>query len=124
MAEILHRNRRAFQIENDRLRVTVLVEGGHIAEIVDKQSGVNPLWTPPWPSVEVSTYDPAKHPEYGSNAESKLLAGIMGHNVCMDTFGAPSDEEARAGQTQHGEGPVVPYRISDSGMELTASADF
>ncbi len=30
-----------------RARVTVLEEGGHIAEIFDKRSGVNPLWTPP-----------------------------------------------------------------------------
>ena len=50
-------------------------------------------------SIEPSTYDRARHPEYGSDAESKLLAGIMGHNLCIDMFGGPSEEEAAAGMT-------------------------
>src|ERR1039457_1729876 len=83
MAETTYRNRRAYQIENDQVRVTVLQEGGHIAGILHKPSGVNPLWTPPWPSIEPSAYDRSKHPEYGDDAESKLLAGIMGHNLCL-----------------------------------------
>ena len=91
MPETTYRNRRAVQIENDLLRITVLVEGGHIAEILDKQTGVNPLWTPPWPSIEPSSYDLGKHPGYGSDSESRLLAGIMGHNLCMDIFGGPSE---------------------------------
>ncbi len=41
-----------------RLRVTVLEGGGHIASILDKASGVSPLWIPPWPSIEPSAYDP------------------------------------------------------------------
>ena len=48
----------------------------HIAEILDKASGMNPLWTPPWPSIEPSTYSRDKHPEYGNDAESKLLSGL------------------------------------------------
>src|SRR5438445_6226809 len=114
--------RRASSIENERLRVTVLHEGGHIAEILDKSSGVNPLWTPPWPSIEPSTYNLAKHPEYGRDSESKLLAGIMGHNLCLDFFGGPSDEEAAAGLTVHGEASVAQYEISASALELTMRA--
>jgi hypothetical protein len=45
MTETRYRGRRATSIENDLVRVTVLHEGGHIAEILDKQSGVNPLWS-------------------------------------------------------------------------------
>src|SRR6188472_2534946 len=71
MGPIRYRGRRAATIENDELRVTVLEEGGHIAEILDKAAGVNPLWTPPWPSIEPSTWDAALHPEYGNDAESK-----------------------------------------------------
>src|SRR5437016_4116174 len=119
-----HRNRRAVQIENETLRLTVLVEGGHIAELLHKPSGINPLWTPPWPSIEPSTYDAAKHPEYGRNAESKLLAGIMGHNLCMDIFGGPSPSEAAAGMTVHGEASVAPYEISAGPLELTMRARF
>jgi hypothetical protein len=121
VASATFHNRHAAQIENDRIRLSMTVEGGHIAEIFDKASGISPLWVPPWTSIEPSTYSLAKHPEYGDNAESKLLAGIMGHNLCLDTFGAPSDEEAAAGMTVHGEASIAPYRISAAGHELTAS---
>jgi hypothetical protein len=123
MPEIRYRNRRAVQMENECLRLTVLAEGGHLAELLHKTAGVNPLWAPPWPSIEPSTYDRARHPEYGCDAESKLLAGIMGHNLCLDTFGGPSPEEAAAGMTVHGEAPVAPFRITESGDELIAAAD-
>ena len=104
------------------MRVTVLKEGGHIAEIFDKQTGVNPLWTPPWPSIEPSTFDAAKHPEYGAGAEAKLLAGIMGHNICLDIFGGPSPEEAAAGVTVHGESAIAPYKIEEAERGIVARA--
>jgi hypothetical protein len=117
-----YRSRRAATTENDRLRVTVLVEGGHIAEIYDKGTGVNPLWTPDWPSIEPSTFDPVRHREYGTGAEARLLAGIMGHNICLDLFGGPSDEEKAAGLTVHGEAPVVPYDVTREADELVLRA--
>ena len=124
MSETTYRGRRAASIENQHLRVTVLLEGGHIAEIFSREAGVNPLWTPPWPSIEPSTYDSARHPEYGANAESKLLAGIMGHNLCLDIFGGPSPEEAAAGLTVHGEGSIVPYAVEIEGNRLAMRARF
>lgn len=111
MFDSAYRGRRAATIENDALRVTVLHEGGHIAEIFDKETGVNPLWTPPWPSIEPSCYDPARHSEYGGGIEARLLAGIMGHNLCLDVFGAPSKEEFAAGIGVHGESSVAPYEF-------------
>jgi hypothetical protein len=122
MPEIRYRGRRATSIENEQVRVTVLHEGGHIAEILDKRSGVNPLWTPPWDSIEPSSYDLAKHPEYGADAESKLLSGIMGHNLCMDIFGGPSPDEAAAGLTVHGEASVAVYEVTAAHGELTQRA--
>ncbi|HWB96298.1 MAG TPA: hypothetical protein VG672_06335 [Bryobacteraceae bacterium] len=122
MPEIRYRDRRAVAIENSHLRLTVLLEGGHIAEILDKKSGVNPLWSPPWPSIEPSTYDRKKHPGYGDDSESKLLAGIMGHNLCVDIFGAPSPEEAAAGLTVHGEASVALYDITAGAGELVQRA--
>ena len=77
MSATIFKGRQAVAIENDHLRVTVLREGGHIAEIFDKVAGVSPLWVPPWPSIEPSSYELSKHPEYGSDSESKLLAGII-----------------------------------------------
>ncbi len=115
MPETKYRGRRAFSIENEHIRVTVLVEGGHVAELLLKSTGVNPLWTPPWPTIEPSTYALATHPEYGADAESKLLSGIHGHNLCLDLWGPPSAEEAAAGMTVHGEGSVVAYRITGGG---------
>src|SRR4030088_748488 len=120
MPEDLYRGRRARRLETRELRVTVLMEGGHIAEIADKRSGVNPLWIPPWPSIEPSTYDRAKHPGYGADAESKLLAGIMGHNLCLDLVGGPSEAEAAAGLTVHGEGSVATYEINAAAGEIVA----
>jgi len=120
----IYRNRRAVQIENDTLRLSVLNEGGHIAELLHKPSGINPLWSPPWPSIEPSAYEPQKHPEYGGNAESKLLAGIMGHNLCMDIFGGPSESEAAAGMTVHGEASVAKYDITVAEKVLTQRVVF
>ena len=77
---------------------------------------------PPWTSIEPSAYDPRKHPEFGGNAESRLLAGIMGHNLCMDIFGGPSEEEAAAGLSVHGEASVAAYEIACGKGELTMSA--
>jgi len=122
MPETRFCGRRAAFIEDDDLRVTVLKEGGHVAEIFDKRAGVNPLWIPPWPSIEPSSYVPRQHPEYGSASDARLLAGIMGHNLCLDIFGGPSDEEFAAGMTPHGEGSVVPYEINASGLQLTMQA--
>jgi hypothetical protein len=119
-----YRGRRAAAIENQYLRVTVLQEGGHIAEILDKETGINPLWTPPWRSIEPSAFGPAVEAEYGDGAESKLLAGIMGHNLCLDIFGGPSGEEAAAGLTVHGEGSVAAYEIDGGDGGLTLQARF
>ncbi|MES1257419.1 MAG: hypothetical protein ABUS51_03280 [Acidobacteriota bacterium] len=109
MHQTLFHGRRAFRIENGQIRVTILAEGGHIAEILEKSTGVNPLWLPPWPSIEVSAWSAEKCPLYGNDSESKLLAGIMGQNLCLDIFGPPSEAEARAGIVAHGEAGVAPY---------------
>jgi hypothetical protein len=111
MISTLYHDRRAFQIENASLRVTALAEGGHIAGLLYKPTGVNPLWQPPWPSIEPSAWSPDKYPIYGNDSESKLLAGIMGHNLCLDIFGPPSGDEARAGMVAHGEAGVLPWQF-------------
>jgi hypothetical protein len=98
------------------------MEGAHVAEITHKATGVNPLWTPPWPSIEPSLYDAASHPEYGENAESHILAGLMGHNICLDTYGGPSSEEAAAGMPIHGEGPTAKYRESGTRDSISLNA--
>ncbi|MEO6237254.1 MAG: hypothetical protein ABIQ52_09675 [Vicinamibacterales bacterium] len=114
-----YRNRRATSIDNGILRVTVLNEGGHVAEIADVTTGTNPLWTPRWPSIEPSAFDPSLHGAiYGDGADAPLLAGIMGHNLCLDIFGGPSDEEYRAGVPVHGEVSTAAFAIEASGASL------
>ena len=117
-----YRGRRAATIDNGTLRVTVLEEGGHIAEIRDLASGINPLWTPEWPSIEPSTYKAANDTVYGANAESSLLAGIMGHNLCLDIFGAPSADEAAAGLPVHGETGVTTFTLETVGRSIEMHA--
>jgi hypothetical protein len=124
MAELKYRGRRAVSLENEKVRVTLLAGGGHIAEITLKQKNVNPLWTPHWPSIEPRDFDPAVHTGYGAGAESRLLAGIMGHNLCFDFFGPPSEEEAAAGLTVHGEASVVDWDVAAEGNDtLRARAE-
>ena len=119
----LYRERRAVSIENNLLRVTVLEGGGHIAEIFDKATGVNPLWTPSWRSIEPGVFDHHAHPGYGgSPAESRLLSALMGHNLCLDIFGGPSPEEEAAGLTAHGETSVTIYDIEDAVSSLVMHA--
>jgi len=103
-------------LENRDLRVTVLVEGGHIAEVYHKQTGMNPLWTPSWDSVEPSTFSAVEHaPTFGTGPDAKLLAGIMGHNLCLDIFGGPSDDEVKSGVTTHGDASVAEYETAERG---------
>src|SRR5262249_10627541 len=78
---------------------------------------------PPWDSIEPSTYDPALHPQYGGGSEAKLLAGIMGHNLCLDLFNRPSPKEAAAGLTVHGEASIVRYEIAGRGGALVTRAE-
>ena len=117
-----YRGRRAARVENDELRVTVLEEGGHIAEVLHKTTNVNPLWTPPWPSIEHSAYERRPDDVYGGGVDASLLAGIMGHNLCVDIFGGPSPEEAAAGLPVHGEASHVPYTIATSNQHLVMDA--
>ena len=116
--------RRAAVIENQALRIAVLEGGGHIASVLDKATGVSPLWVPPWPSIEPSEFGAAAHAVYGDGADGRLLAAIMGHNLCLDIFGGPSDEEAAAGLTAHGEGSVAPYELSGMPTQVIARAQF
>jgi hypothetical protein len=124
MPEAIYRGRRAVAIENSAIRVTVLEEGGHIAEVFHKDAGINPLWTPKWPSIEPSAFERAPAGAYGDDVDGKLLAGIMGHNLCLDIFGGPSQEEAAAGLTPHGEASVTRYETSSAQGVLICRATF
>jgi hypothetical protein len=102
--------------------VSLLEGGGHICELNLKGcDGVNPLWRPPWKTIDPQRYDAAKHSRtYGPLLDGRLLAGIAGHNLCFDYFGPPSKEELAAGHSTHGEAPSVKWKFNNaSGASTT-----
>jgi len=123
--------RKAYLIGNDLVRLVHLTGGGHIAEFRFAESSgmptLNPLWTPPWKTIEPYRYRPTSHgARYGPPVIGRLLSGIVGHIVCLDFFGPPSEEEAREGLSVHGEAPVLRWRetkrrVSSRAATLTLS---
>src|SRR5579863_3838704 len=108
--------REAYLVTNGVVRLVMLIGGGHIAEFrFESLAGfptTNPLWLPPWKTIEPYKYRADKHEsQYGSITEGKLLSGISGHSICLDYFGSPSIEEARQGLSQHGEAPNVKWKV-------------
>lgn len=132
--ETTHVGRRAWALRNDRVEVKVLPGGGHIvsARLLGDGPDMNPFWTPHWKSIEPNQYDPAQHGAlYGDNFEGPLLASIMGHNLCLDFFGVPTEGEyEHGGITVHGEAPVTEWVVEDTwtndeetGLRYTAELD-
>jgi len=106
---VTFQGRKAWRIENEWLRVTILECGGHVAEIVCKSAGeINPLWTQGRPTIDSDQFEPEIHgPIYGVDAEARLICGLLGHNLCFPYWGAPSASEESAGMTFHGESNIL-----------------
>ncbi|MGC1450572.1 MAG: hypothetical protein WA830_11085 [Candidatus Sulfotelmatobacter sp.] len=103
--------RSGFRLRADWGYVSVLEGGGHICELsVNARPGVNPLWRPPWATIDPFQYTRAKQARrYGEPPDGRLLAGIAGHSLSFDHFGPPSKEETAAGLTTHGEAPGLKW---------------
>jgi len=86
---------------------------------------VNPLWVQKRPTIDADQYDPAKHEKlYGGGPGARLMAGLVGHNLCFPFWGDPSEAEYKAGMTYHGETGVVRWkRMAGSADTLLVSAD-
>jgi hypothetical protein len=93
--------------------VSVLEGGGHICELhLNACSPVNPLWRPPWATIDPFKYTTRRHARrYGPPPDGRLLSGIVGHSLSFDHFGPPSPEETRAGLTTHGEAPALQWEV-------------
>ena len=111
VTNILH-GRAGYRMECTWGGISVLEGGGHICQLNLAACGnVNPLWTPPWKTIDPQDYDPAKHSRaYGPLPDGRLLAGIAGHNLSFDYFGPPSKEEIAAGHSTHGEAPSLRWK--------------
>lgn len=114
--EKLH-GRHAYVLSNGIVRASVLKGGGHIAELRfltgDAARQVNPFRVPHYPTIEPYDYNPAKHDAiYGDTPHRVLHSGYMGHLLCFPFYGpVSSDEEARNGLGNHGEAPIVEWRL-------------
>jgi len=84
----------AFTLSNDRLQMTVMVQGSSIASLVmtDDAQKLNPYWNPTRLAREAG--------------RTVQFTGSLGHFVCVDGFGPASAEERAAGLPMHGEAHV------------------
>ena len=102
------RGRKGWELDNGVLTLVMLQGGGHFASITLKDlPRVNPFWAPEWKGLEPWQYKAGDAKRF----ESKLLASICGHNLCLGWFGDPSPAEARLGLGTHGEAPVASWRL-------------
>lgn len=108
--------REAWVLDNGLFRIAALRGGGHLAEVrlvsEDPRKSLNPMRIPHYPTIDPHTYDPARHDAlYGNDPHRWLSSGYMGHLLCFPVYGPPSPDEARAGLGNHGEAPIVEWRL-------------
>lgn len=90
---------------NDKLELTVLVQGGSLASVVlaGDTTRLNPLWEPARMLRELG--------------QSPRTGGGTGHFVCVDGFGPTSPEERAAGLEGHGEAHRQTFEIVSSARQ-------
>ena len=92
--------RPAVVLRNDKIELTILTRGATLANLIlrDDAEKLSPYWNS----------DRALKP---GGPPPSPLAGAIGHFLCLDGFGAPSDEEAAAGIPFHGEASKQQFGI-------------
>jgi hypothetical protein len=104
---VLWRKRPGWLLANERIALCCLRGGGHLASLCLRTGpapNINLLWEPPWQTIEPERYSKQKHGRrFGLPPAGKYLSGYAGHSLCLDYFGAPSEEEALLGLPLHGE---------------------
>jgi len=103
----------ALTLSNDKLQMTIMLQGSAIASLVltDDAEKLSPLWNP----MRLAR-------ELGRNS---AFNGTLGHFVCVDGFGQPSQDERAAGLPMHGEAHVTrfeaaPAKNGGNSVSLTA----
>jgi hypothetical protein len=106
-------DRAGFRIRAEWGYVSAVLGGGHICEFVSSSHPeVNPLWRPPWLTIDPYRYKAGEDEErFGPPPDAALLAGIAGHSLSFDHFGPPSAEETASGLSTHGEAPSALWKI-------------
>ena len=104
--------RPAIVLRNDKLELIILVRGATLANLVlrDNAEKLSPYWN----------MDRAQRAAGSSPATP---AGGLGHFLCLDGFGAPSEEELAAGMPFHGEASGQQFEtVAESGRVNSASS--
>jgi len=104
---VVWRGRPGWLLANDRISLCWLRGGGHLASLslgTGPAPNVNLLWEPSWQTIEPELYSKQTHGRrFGFPPVGKYLSGYAGHSLCLDYFGAPSEEESLLGLPLHGE---------------------
>jgi len=103
----------AITLTNDKLALTVIPEGGAMAQVVlaGDPDRNNPLWNP----MQIARNAGLKPP----------TDFYRGHFVCVDGFGPVSPEERAAGLPMHGEAHRLPWNLdSYQKQDRTMTATF
>jgi hypothetical protein len=104
---IRRRGRAGWILANDQVAIGWLAGGGHLASFAGRSGAapdLNLLWEAPWPTIEPDAYSQRKHGRrFGGPPAGEYLSGYTGHSLCLDYFGAPSEEETLLGLPLHGE---------------------
>src|SRR5579863_10400547 len=105
--------RPAVILRNDKIELTILTRGATLANLIlrDDAEKLSPYWNT----------DRALKP---NGPPPSPPAGAIGHFLCLDGFGAPSDEEASAGIPFHGEASKQQFKVSELGTPSFKSTVF
>jgi hypothetical protein len=111
--KLVWEDRPSLLLSNDKVALSVVVEGGAMAEIVlaDDKEKINPLWNPYWIARQAGLNRPTNF--------------YRGHFVCVDGFGPASADERSAGLPMHGEAHALAWEMRSAGRQgTTTSASF
>jgi hypothetical protein len=117
------KGRPGYCLSNGRVQLTALTGGGTMADLrcrcgADEWSP-NLLWEAPWPSMDPGKFQARHSRQYGTPFVGKFLAGFTGNTLCLDYFGAPSEDEIRQGLCLHGEASVTRWKVVCASGGLT-----
>ena len=100
-------DRPALVLSNDKVELTVITEGGAMAQIVlaDDKEKINPLWNPYWIARQAGLNRPASF--------------ARGHFVCLDGFGPVVGRGARGRTAVHGEAYTLPWQLQSEQKQAT-----
>lgn len=120
---VRRRGQPAWRMANDQIALCWLQGGGHL-ESLSRRAGTAPntnlLWEAPWQTIDPQRYSQKKHAQkYGAPPAGQFLAGFTGHALCVDYFGAPSEEETQLGLPLHGEIASSRWKLGKTTMGRT-----